>query len=332
MRRLTLRFTVVYASLLVLFAAVTVPALGSEDLPWYEAKISSTVSQAEASMQQVLNQFTTDAINASSQAELSSLQAAAHADIDAIYSSAINKLNGYLAAYPDELAAQVDLAKARLAQSESAAHAEIDTTASQIKPTLPPVTTTTTTMPPTTTTTTTKGVTTTTTKNVTTTTTTPRTTTTSSTTLPPTTTSTTVPPTTTTTTGADSSTTTTVAAAAPPPPPPGTDQRTPSSTIDSMPPSANFDRAAGRALSFTEAMRTDSRMMTGTLVQGMSVVLPPAVATAVLSLPIVIEIVLGTLFDSVQSLVVPMLILVAAATIIIWRESRSRVAMPRTVR
>lgn len=320
----------VYASLLVLFAAVTVPALGSEDLAWYEAKIAATVSQTEASMQQVLNQFTTDAINASSQAELSSLQAAAHADIDAIYSSAINKLKSYLAVYPDELAAQVDLAKARLAQSEAAAHAEINTTASQIKPTLPPVTTTTTTMPPTTTTTTTKGVTTTTTKNVTTTTTPPRTTTTSSTTLPPTTTTTTVPPTT--TTGADSSTTTTVAAAAPPPPPPGTDQRTPSSTIDSMPPSANFDRAAGRTLSFTEAMRTDSRMMTGTLVQGMSVVLPPAVATAVLSLPIVIEIVLGTLFDSVQSLVVPMLILVAATTIIIWRESRSRVAMPRTVR
>ena len=82
-----------------------------------------------------------------------------------------------------------------------------------------------------------------------------------------------------------------------------------------------------RTFSFSEAMRSDSRMMTGTLVEGMSVVLPPAVATAVLSLPLVMEIVVGTLFDSAQSLFVPVLILIGAALIIFWRESRSRAAM-----
>jgi len=118
-------------------------------------------------------------------------------------------------------------------------------------------------------------------------------------------------------------------AAAPLPPPPGADGTTASGAIDTMPPSAVFDTPSERAYSFTEAMRSDSRMMTGTLVEGMSVVLPPAVATAVLSLPIVIEIVIGTLFDSAQSLFVPVLILIGAALIIIWRESRSRAAMTR---
>lgn len=116
------------------------------------------------------------------------------------------------------------------------------------------------------------------------------------------------------------------------PPPPGTDQRAPTVPNDTMPASANFDAPQGRTLSFTEAMRADSRMMTGMLVEGMSVVLPPAVATAVLSLPIVIEIIVGTLFDSAQALFVPVLILITAALIIIWRESRSRAAVPRTAR
>lgn len=318
MRRMTLRFMLVYATLVVLFAAVTVPALGAEDLSSFETKISQTVNQAEAGMQQVLNRFTMDAINATSQNELKSLQTAAHSDINAIYEAAIAELNIYLAAYPDELDAQVDQAKARLVQSDAAAHDEINTTAAQISPTLPPSTTTTT-VPPSTTTTT---------ATVTTTTTSTTEPTISSTTTVPRTTTTTIPPTTTTTT-TDSATTTTAVAVAPLPPPPGADEEPAAGSNDTMPPSAVFDTTSERAYSFSEAMRSDSRMMTGTLVEGMSVVLPPAVATAVLSLPIVIEIVVGTLFDSAQSLFVPVLILIGAALIIIWRESKSRASMPR---
>jgi len=298
MRRMTVRFAFVYATLVVLFAAVTVPAFGTEDLSMFENKVDQTVQQAQAAMQQVLNQFTNDAINATSQDELASLQTRAHADIHAIHTAAIAKLDIYLAAYPDELADQVSEAKDDLAESDAEAHAEVDSVTALIGPTLPPATTTTTTtVPPTTTTSTT-----TTTVPPTTTSTTTRTTVTSttSTTVPPTTTTTT--PAATTTTQPTSTTTTTVDAAPPVPPPPGSSQAPAVRPIDAMPASAVFDTPTKRAFSFSEATRSDSRMMTGTLVNSMSVVLPPSVATAVLSLPIVIEIIVGTLFDSAQSL------------------------------
>ena len=319
MRRLTLRFTLVYAILVVLFAAVTVPVSAAESIESIQAKIAQTVERAEADMQSVLNRFTVDAIDATSQGELASLRSRAHNDITSIHNTAINRLDGFLTVYPEEVAGEVAQAQNRVASAASGAHGEIDAIAQQIAPTLPPDVEPTTTVPATTTTATT------TTTIAPTTTTVPRTTTTTAAT---TTTTTTTDGSTTTTTSAPT-TTTTPAASVTPPPPYGTDQPPTGGTPDAMPATAVFDDSSRSSLSFAEAMRADSAMMTGSLVEGMSVVLPPSVATAVLSLPIVIEIILGTLFDSAQSLFVPVLILVAAGLILFWRENRSRAVVAR---
>ncbi len=138
--------------------------------------------------------------------------------------------------------------------------------------------------------------------------------------LPPSTTTTTTTSTTTTTTpSAGATTTTTVVSVGPPhSPPPG-----PAPTID--------DPAAGYAMSppppldpgdvpATAPSGTERSMATSALVGGMSVVVPPAVATAVLSLPIVLEVLIGTVLSSVGDLLVPTAILLAAAGFLARRE------------
>lgn len=75
-------------------------------------------------------------------------------------------------------------------------------------------------------------------------------------------------------------------------------------------------------MSVSEMLQPNEGMVTAAFVEGMSVVVPPSVATAVLSLPIVIEILIGTIFTSVRSLFVPMALLLIAVGVLVWREMR----------
>jgi hypothetical protein len=62
--------------------------------------------------------------------------------------------------------------------------------------------------------------------------------------------------------------------------------------------------------------------LTGTLTNGLSVVLPPTVATAVLSPLIVFEVLLGTLVSSARSLVLPSLLLLISWVLLMPRRRR----------
>jgi len=280
---LTLRFTLAYTTLVLLVVAVAVPAFGAtQDVSLLQEEIDQIVKQAEADMQNVLNRFTVDALEATTVQELDDLRSQADLDIDRIRDAAIAELESYLVDHP-ELEDDVRAAQARIGESAVAAHDEIAYITDQIAPTLPDDTTTTSTTSRTTTTSTTG---------------------------------------TTTTTAPETTTTTTFVPAVVPTPPAGTDEKPDTDTDYPLTPPPVFDTASGSSMSISEAMRSEVATVTGALLDGMSVIMPPSVATAVLSLPIAIEIIIGTLFDSVQSLVLPILLLLAAAGILMWRDTR----------
>ncbi len=324
MRHLTLRIALVYSTLVVVFVGLALPAQAGGNLSSLHVNMNDVVQEAQAEMQTVLNQFTIEATQVTTLPELLALQTEANSEINIIRDAAFVDLDSYLSAYPTELASHVLAAKSQINTSAAAAHDEITTTTDQIAPTLAPVTTTTT-VPPTTTTTTT-ATTTTTVPRTTTTTTAPRTKTsgpTTTTTITATTTTTDPRTTTTTTVPTTTTTTTTVAAAFLPTPPTGSDAL-PDAEVDyALTPPPVFETASTSSRSISDTIRSESGMVTAAIVDGMSVVLPPSVAAAVLSLPIVIEIIIGTLFTSMQSLILPILVLLAAVAVLVWWESRS---------
>jgi hypothetical protein len=311
-----------YATFVVLLAGVAAPALGADTVASTRIEIDAAVVQAEANMQSVLNQFTSDAISATSLEELFAARDRANSDIAGIRDRAIATVDALVALYPDDLTADGASARSRIDSAASDAYVEIDDITAQVAPSLPPTstttttTTTTTTVAPTTTTTTLAPTTTT-----TTTTTVPRTTTT---TTEPTTTTTTIARDTTTTTVTSTTTTTTIAAVVAPPstPPTDTSAAIDESVVYAIAPPPRFTGTLEAPTSVSEMLQPESGMVTAAFIEGMSVVVPPSVATAVLSLPIVLEILIGTIFTSVRSLVVPMAFLLVAVGILVWREMK----------
>ncbi len=272
--------------LAALLVGVALPALGADTAPGTSIEITQVSVQAEADMQTILNRFTYEAIQATTPEELTAAHDMADNDITTIRNTAVADVDALLSLFPDELVDDASAARSRIDTSARSAHAEIDDITGQIAPALhpPPTTTTTSTTVPTATTTT----------------------------LPAsTTTTTTVPP-----------TTTTIAAAVPPTGPKSSD---PTLDIDevvlALTPPPQLEPSTNESMSTLEGLRPETSLVTGAFVTTMSVVLPPSVATAVLSVPIVIEILIGTVFTSVQALVVPVLVLLVVGSAIVWRDA-----------
>ncbi len=294
-----------YATIAVLLVVAAAPALGAVDPPSARLEMDQIVVQAEADMQTVLNQFTNEAIAAETIEQLNAAHDRADRRIATIRSAAVTEIDTLLTQFPDDISADAAAARNKITAAARDAYDEIDYITSLVAPSITPTTT----IPPTTTSTTT-----------------------TMTTAPPTTTTTTTIPSTTTTapptTTIPSTTTTTTLAAAldiDPTPPPQSD--TPLG-IDAEiaytitpPPQLNLQDDPEQTRT---TLRPETSMITSALIENMSVVMPPSVATAVLSLPIVIEILLGTLFSSARSLVLPTAMLIIAAAVLMWREVRLR--------
>ncbi|VAW03403.1 hypothetical protein MNBD_ACTINO01-685 [hydrothermal vent metagenome] len=287
--------------LAVLLVGVALPAFGADDAPGTRIEITQVAVQAEADMQTVLNRFTYEAIQASTLEELETVRDRAHSDIAVIRDTAFGDVDALLSLFPDELTSDAADARQRIDSAARSAHDEIDDLTGQVAPSLPPA-------PTTTTTTTTVPRTTTTTDPTPTTTTVPRTTTTTD-------------PTPTTTNVAVTTTTTTMTAPptspAPPDPPPDIGE----AVVYALTPPPQLETPTDELPSVTAALRSESGLVTGAFVATMSVVMPPSVATAVMSVPIVIEILIGTVFSSVRALVVPILVLIVVGGALAWREA-----------
>ncbi len=315
-RRITARIAVGYLVSALAISAIAVPALADVDLNAIRAEIWQVVDTAWGRNQQVLDQFAADAVAAANKTQLDSARSRAHTSLDNIWNNAVGTLDAKLALSPDELAADVAAAKGKLQTDHDAAHAEVDDLYATVLESLPPPTTTTTTKaPPTTTTTTTVP-------RPTTTTTVPRTTT-------------TVPETTTTTTTVSDTTTTTVASGVAPPGggtgPGGGREAT---AIDSV--MREADPATATPMVFAApssdqeahnddaiaAKRKEMGMVSAMVSSGASVVLPPGVARIAVAPILLVEILIGTLFESMRELLVPVLMLVMAVAVFVWRETR----------
>ncbi|MCL1598535.1 MAG: hypothetical protein M3094_05085 [Actinomycetia bacterium] len=296
--------------LAVLIVGVALPALGADTAAGTSIEITQVAVQAEADMQTVLNRFTYEAIQASTLEELAAARDRAHSDITIIRDTAFGDVDALLSLFPDELASDAADARRRIDSAARSARDEIDDLTGQIAPSLPPAptaTTTTTTVPRTTTTTAPTPTTTTTTVAATT-------------TVPRTTTTTAPTPTTTTTTVAATTTTVMTApptSAAPPDPPPDIGEV----VVYTLTPPPQLETPTDELPPVTGALRSESGLVTGAFVATMSVVMPPSVATAVMSVPIVIEILIGTVFSSVRALVVPILVLIVVGGALVWREA-----------
>jgi len=92
--------------------------------------------------------------------------------------------------------------------------------------------------------------------------------------------------------------------------------------VYALAPPPRFVSTVEEPMSVSEMLQPEAGMVTAAFIEGMSVVVPPSVATAVLSLPIVLEILIGTIFTSVRSLVVPMALLLIGVGVLVWREMR----------
>ncbi len=287
MHRTSSRLILGQMILAVLLVGVAMPAFGADDAPGTSIEITQVVVQAEADMQTILNRFTYDAIQTATLEELAAVSNRAHTDITIIRDTAFTEVDALLSLFPDELVSDAADARRRIDSAANSAHGEIDDITGQVAPSLLPAPTTTT-VPPTTTT------------------------------ISPTTT--TVAPTTTTTTVAV--TTTTVVAAtptspAPPDSPPGIDE----SITYALAPPPQLEPSMDESPSLAGTLRSESGLVTGAFVTTMSVVMPPSVATAVLSVPIVIEILIGTVFSSIRALVVPILVLIVVGGAMVWSEA-----------
>jgi hypothetical protein len=316
-RRITARIAVGYLVAALAISAIAVPALADVDLNAIRAEIWQVVDTAWGRNQQVLDQFAADAVAATNKTQLDSARGRAQTSLDNIWYDAVDTLDAKLALSPDELAADVAAAKGKLTTDHDAAHAEVDDLYATVLESLPPPTTTTTTkVPPTTTTTSTV----------------PRPTTTTS-TVPRTTT--TVPESTTTTTTVGDTTTTTVGSGvAPPGGEAGPGGGREATAIDSV--MSETDPATATPMVFAAPSsdqkahnddaiaekRKEMGMVSAMVSSGASVVLPPGVARIAVAPILLVEILIGTLFESMRELLAPVMMLVMAVAVFVWRETR----------
>ncbi len=321
---------VIYAVVVAAFVALALPASaitvqGGNEEAW------AIVNRAEQDNQKVLDDFTARALSAETQEELLEYEANALAALDAIYNEALADLNALALLLGGQIDWTILLAKDALKQNHDIAVREVKDLTQSLLPTLPSGSTTTTS---TSTTTTTKPT-------VTTTTTTkPRETTT--TTTQPADTTTTQPSVTTTTQGGSVTTTTSTATTTTRG---GTTTTEPAAGGGSggegsgggtddpalAAPPVIGDAATLQAPSSEKAqeMREERSVVSSMLTANASVALPPAVVAAGAAPFIVLEVILGTLFESLAALVFPFLMLVFAVAILIWRESRRPTVVPR---
>jgi hypothetical protein len=306
------------------------------------ALIASILSTAQDTMAAIANGFVAEAPSAESQAEFDAMQAAAVSQIRDTQAAAADALrtirNG---TWSDEVWEAAHAALPVLRASMVAELAVVDaleypgptTTTSTVPPlpttstSVPPLPTTSTTVPPLPTTTTTVP------PLPTTSTTVPPLPTTSTTVPPlPTTTTTLAPPTTTTattrvapTTAATTTTTTTTTVPAVVTPQSGGSgtepptQRAPDPQLDQSVLGALFAGDAG--LENTPA--TPEADLSGWLASTFDVVLPPMVASVVLSPFVIIEVIAGTVLRSGSSILLPILLLCLSILFLRWRD-RSR--------
>jgi hypothetical protein len=338
-RRITTRIIVSYLAVALTLAVVS-PAFGAVDLVAIRAAILAVVDNAWARNQQILDDFTAEAIGASTPGELTTARVRAHTRLDTVWDDSIGKLDGYLALAPAELGNDVAEAKNELLLDHNTAHAEVDDLAAYIMETKFSTTTTTTQPPTTTTTTTTQPPTTTTT---TTTTRPPDTTTTGA---PEPTTTTTSPPDTTTTTRPPTTTTTVVGTTGGGPGTGGHGTIGPSRPPGDTTSTGPSGGAVGDAIAVVDAATLVSPVFAATSVEdqahlddmiesnmqhgmvsmmlsaGAAVVLPDRVAQVAVAPIVLIEMLIGTLFESLRDLVIPLVMLVLAIAVFLWRETR----------
>jgi cell pole-organizing protein PopZ len=288
------------------------------------ALIASILSTAQDTMAAIANGFVAEAPSAKSQAEFDAMQAAAVSQIRDTQAAAADALrtirNG---TWSDEVWEAAHAALPVLRASMVAELAVVDaleypgptTTTSTVPPlpttstTVPPLPTTSTTVPPLPTTSTTV----------------PPLPTTTTTLAPPTTTTATtrVAPTTAATTTTTTTTTTTVPAVVTPqsggsgtePP----TQRAPDPQLDQSVLGALFAGDAG----LENAPATPEADLSGWLASTFDVVLPPMVASVVLSPFVIIEVIAGTVLRSGSSILLPILLLCLSILFLRWRD-RSR--------
>lgn len=333
-RRITTGFVVGYLLGVLALVTITAPPAGAESLPW------GIVDAAWSSNQNVINQFTADAIaaiEASNKAQLDSARARAHTSLEDIWYDAIARLDAYGELNPDQ-AGEVAKAKGQLLADHDGAHAEIDALYQNALGSMTSPTTSSTTSTTSTSTTTTMPTTTSTSTPVTSSTTTvPRSTTTTVPRSTTSTTSTTQSPSTTTTTTTTFATTTTINADSVVIPtvgedePPGTSGRGQISTTLGEADSATSTPAVfagireGDQAHFDDMIaskRKEMGMVSAMVSSGASVVLPPGLARIAVAPVLLIEFLIGTLFASVRELIVPVVMLVMAVSVFVWRETR----------
>jgi hypothetical protein len=314
---------------LLVAAGIAATSIGAWAAPIDDARASlvTIVTTANNRNQDVLNTYVVDAVGASTPAELAQLRSRAHSDLDAIWYSAEAQLDAVLDDFP-ALAGDVANAKAQLVTDHDASHSEVDDTYWQLLETIGSTTTTTTTTTtvPSTTSTTTSSTSTST--STSTTTTVPSTTTT---TIDRATTSTTVPRSTTSTTVPSTTTTTDPGIApvvSPPRNPPGADL----AVADPVMPAdiamaSTFDIVMDDVDS-VQAGTSDGdsvhseRFLSSMLMSGSAVALPPGFRSIAIPPIVVFEILIATAFDSLGSMMVPLMTLLAASAVIVWRERR----------
>ncbi|MGB5534172.1 MAG: hypothetical protein WBN71_13835 [Acidimicrobiia bacterium] len=276
------------------------------------ALIASILSTAQDTMAAIANGFVAEAPSAKSQAEFDAMQAAAVSQIRDTQAAAADALrtirNG---TWSDEVWEAAHAALPVLRASMVAELAVVDaleypgptTTTSTVPPlpttstTVPPLPTTSTTVPPLPTTTTTLA---------------PPTTTTATTRVAPTTAATT---TTTTTTTVPAVVTPQSGGSGTEPP----TQRAPDPQLDQSVLGALFAGDAG----LENAPATPEADLSGWLASTFDVVLPPMVASVVLSPFVIIEVIAGTVLRSGSSILLPILLLCLSILFLRWRD-RSR--------
>jgi hypothetical protein len=332
MRRTRLRLVLACLASAMVCASFFAPAaVAQSDVDSARSAIWATVQGADAQNQQLLNQFTADALAATSMDELHGARDTAHWKLDVVWYGAVDDIEAIRSLYPDDLGDDADAALAVLVRDHDGAHAEVEQLYRTIADALGTTTTTTTTKPPsvstTTTTTTTKP------PSVSTTTTTrPSTTSTSTTTTrPPTSTTSTTTSTTTTvpsevvgTTTTTRPTTTTTEAGGGVPPGGGSD--TPAISDDPaldretvLATGTGGDEPAESAVGDVRAERTPATHM---LMHTASVVLPPGLVEFAMSPFMAIEFLAWTLVEAIGSMLLPFLVLMAAVAWTAWREIR----------
>ena len=316
-----------------LIAAVPVPA-SALTVDEARTQIQQIVQAADNYNQTVLNQFAQAATSATTVDQLDAAYSTGYNSLEARWYQANADIDAILDVFP-ELQSFAAGQEAKLLQDHNAAHAEMDGLYDLVRDSLENPTTTTTTTISTTSTSTTSTSTTSTSTTSTTSTTVPTTTSTvarTTTTVPTTTTTSTRD--TSTTTSSTSSTTTTIAT---------TTTTTPVAADGgiaggdgSSGPTVGEDPAGSGELAFADdgtvmndsvkAMMDDSMQdrapAMARVVETASIVLPPGIVEAAARPLIAIEFIVRAFFDSVGTMLLPLITLLMAVAFVMWRESR----------